>query len=175
MVNAIHVALVSAKMKEIQLTGGLHAFVDDEDYEELNKKSWYAHSDSREKTYAATKSEGKVTYMHRIIMGNPDDKVDHINGNGLDNRRENLRISTSQENARNIKKTKKPRSSKYKGVTKMLGKKRWKAHISISDKDVHLGYFDSEEEAARAYDDAAKKEFGDFKNLNFPNEDPGIL
>ena len=156
-------------MKEIELTRGLTAKVDDEDYDWLNGMEWYAQKDKKGMMYAATTIMGDVTYMHRLVTDADDDTVDHVNGDTLDNRKENLIVSTYQENAMNKAKTKHHRSSKFKGVTHMKSG-RWKAHIGVNDKDVHLGYFDSEEEAAHAYDEAAKEEFGDRAKLNFPEE-----
>jgi hypothetical protein len=111
--------------------------------------------------------------MHRVIMeAGPSEVVDHINGDGLDNRRINLRKCTNAENQRNIHARRS--SSGYKGVTKIQRsynlKRPWAAAISVGGargKRIHLGYFADPADAARAYDRAAQKHFGAFANLNF--------
>jgi hypothetical protein len=99
-------------------------------------------------------------------MGTQDVFVDHINGNGLDNRKSNLRICTHQQNCENSRKRKKS-FSKYKGVYWSKNAKKWVAQITIDGKSKHLGYFELEEDAAAAYDKAAVKYFGEFACLNF--------
>jgi len=105
--------------------------------------------------------------MHRFILNAPRHKlVDHIDGNGLNNRKANLRLCNHSQNAWN----RRPNSgchSKYKGVYWNKDKKKWHATISKSYKRIHLGYFDNEIEAARAYDKKAKEFFGEFAYLNF--------
>ena len=92
---------------------------------------------------------------------------DHINGNGLDNRRENLRICTHAENQRNSRSAR-GSSSQYKGISWNKRDKRWYSHIRIDDKQQHLGVFTSEVKAAKAYDAAALKHWGRFAKPNFP-------
>ena len=107
--------------------------------------------------------------LHRMVVGaKPGELVDHINGDGLDNRLENLRICNAQENSRNTKGWRKS-SSTFKGVSlhRASGGK-WRALIGVGGKSIYLGIFNSEEEAARAYDEAARHHFGEFANLNFP-------
>lgn len=100
-------------MKEIALTKGLIAFVDESDFDLLNSFSWHASKSSGNLYYAARKNSlGKTEYMHRILMGNPTVlKVDHINQNTLDNRRSNLRLVNTSFNALN--------TAKAKGVTQL--------------------------------------------------------
>jgi hypothetical protein len=102
--------------------------------------------------------------------GSALDIVDHINGNGLDNRKENLRVVTVVENARNSRGKVRSRKSQYKGVSFCIGRKSpWRATIEAGGHgQKHLGYFSTEEEAARAYDQAAAEVFGEFAFLNFP-------
>ena len=100
------------------------------------------------------------------------ERVDHINHDKLDNRRGNLRLATHQQNKWNVPKQKhrdgRPTSSQYKGVSLFKRNGRWTASIKVNDKSVRLGYFDTEEDAARAYDAAARQYFGEFAYCNFP-------
>lgn len=110
--------------------------------------------------------------MHRLIFSlkwTPTTEIDHKNGNGLDNRRENLRIATRSQNAAN--RFKRGGSSKFKGVC--IAGKRWKAGIRQDGKSYHLGTFDTEEEAALAYNASATIRFGEFARLNEVNLDFG--
>lgn len=104
------------------------------------------------------------------VVDDPSVVVDHVNGNGLDNRRCNLRVCTPQQNAFNSKPVRGSRS-KFKGVKYNTAcKNKWTARIRINGKQVDIGRFETEEEAARAYDKVAKEVQGDFAWLNFPNE-----
>lgn len=149
--------------KIIELTRGLNAIVDDDDYETLSQFSWHAH-DSGKNMYAAARVLGDIIYMHQMIM--PDNIiVDHVNNDTLDNRKENLRSSNHNDNSSNRSKTEHNTSSKFKGVTR-INNRKWKAHIGIDDKDFHIGYFETEEDAARAYNEQAEEIFGDKAKLN---------
>ncbi|MBA7655390.1 hypothetical protein ES703_63294 [subsurface metagenome] len=107
--------------------------------------------------------------MHRQIMNPPREMlVDHINYNGLDNRKANLRLATLTQNNRHTRRTMNPGSSKYKGVCWYNREKRWAVRITANGKNIPLGYFKDEIEAAKAYDKAARKYHGDFAALNFP-------
>jgi hypothetical protein len=113
------------------------------------------------------KGKTKAVHLHREIIGAPAGMyVDHINHNGLDNRRANLRLATRFQNARNRPKTNKATSSKYKGVSYRAGNDKWSATIFADGKNVHLGHFETEIEAARVYDDAAREHYGSFAALN---------
>src|SRR3990167_296143 len=160
-------------MKEIPLTNGPIAIVDDEDFEFLNQ--WQGHS---VRGYAPRReyfTEKKYHYksrsfrMHRIILNAPDGyEVDHINGNPLDNRKSNIRICTRQQNMRNVKLSTK-NTSGYKGVSWSAIGKKWMAYISYGNKKTkYLGYYTDKKDAAYAYDSAAKVMFGEFAKLNFP-------
>jgi len=157
-------------VKEIPLTHGCVALVDDEDYERVNQYKWCVTNSKtlpREKWYAK-RCEGNRTYfMHRFILDiKKGEMVDHINGNGLDNRRCNLRIINNSQNSMNRRKT--LGISKYKGVSWDKINNKWVSHISFNYKCINLGRYINEEDAARAYDKAAKKYFGEYACINFP-------
>jgi len=154
----------------IELTQGKYAIVDAEDYDELNRYKWFVKNDKH--TYYAARIENrKKIYMHRQIMRPGKGLVvDHINHEGFDNRKTNLQIVTKQENNWNSRKTIKTCSSKYKGVSRCKNSNKWRAVICVNGLDIHLGYFEDETEAAKAYDEAAKKYRGEFAVLNFATE-----
>jgi hypothetical protein len=114
----------------------------------------------------------KTILMHRVILkASERTEVDHINGNKLDNRRENLRVATKSQNLGN-QKIRSTNTSGFKGVNwkqwrKIRSSGAWTARISVGSKRIHLGYFSTAEEAARAYDSAAQQYFGEFAKLNF--------
>jgi hypothetical protein len=156
-------------MKKLKLSQGKVALVDDEDYEWLNQWKWFAHKDCN--TYYAGRSEKingsrKQIWMHRAIMNTPVGlEVDHIDHNGLNNQRSNLRNCTQSQNHMNQSNMGK---SKYKGVS-FFTKKKYKqvrANICVCGSPIYLGSFLTEEEAALAYNEAAKKYFGEFALLN---------
>lgn len=145
--------------KQIPLTQGQFATVDDGDFDYLNQWKWFAKKDKH--TFYACR--GKTIYMHREITRCPDNLfVDHKDNNGLNNQKENLRTCTITENNRNRKMNNK---TGYRGVQKNYT--GWVAQILIDKKVVHLGTFNSPEEAARSYDDAAKTYHGEYAVLNF--------
>lgn len=157
-------------MKEIPLTRGKVALVDDEDYAELAKHKWFA--DENNGGYYAGRNvpcpDGKrrKVFMHRLILGlvrGDGKQADHINHNGLDNRRKNLRVCTAQQNRFNKRVLK--GSSKYKGVTSVKGK--WKARICHNYKTTHIGTYKTQVEAAQAYDAKAHQLFREFALTNF--------
>ncbi|MGB8225255.1 MAG: AP2/ERF family transcription factor [Sedimentisphaerales bacterium] len=156
--------------RRIKLTQNKFAIVDPEDYGKLNIHKWFAKNDKN--TYYAARIEGKrKIYMHRQIKPPlPGFVVDHINHKGFDNRKDNLQVVTIAENNWNSRKTRKERSSKYKGVSRCKRTNKWRAVICVNGLDMHLGYYDEENEAAKAYDEAAKKYRGDFAVLNFEKD-----
>lgn len=157
-------------MKQIELTRGLVALVDDDDYEYLSQYKWYA-SKARYTFYPARNvllENGKRTVirMHRdIINSDLHQNIDHINGDGLDNRRCNLRIASTMSNQHN--RIKHGGNFKYKGISyKSDTKKHWRSRITVDGKEIVLGYFDTDIEAARKYDEAALQYFGEFARPN---------
>lgn len=136
-------------MKQIPLTQGLFAIVDDVDYELLNQWKWYAHKNGR--VFYATRhiSKTKSLKMHQEIIGEtPGFVCDHINGDGLDNRRDNLRTVTNRQNLQNRHVES---SSKYPGVHWHKAIRRWQAQITINGYRKYLGVFISEEDAYATY------------------------
>jgi len=161
-------------MKTIKLTLGKVAQVSDHRFNELNQYKWQALF-NKWKWYAVRK-EGwglslKTIYMHRQIMGviDPKTEIDHKDNDGLNNQDNNLRTCTSSQNKHNRGKQKNNTSS-YKCVDWKEERKKYRARIFVNGKSVFLGYFDSSIEAAHTYDIAAKKYFGEFAHLNFPEE-----
>lgn len=156
--------------KEIPLSKGMSALVDDDDYTRLSAFSWYCIRSGNSfyaARYGGKKGGSHHIWMHRVILDAPKGfEVDHINGNKLDNRRENLRIATRAQNAFNRAKFKIPSSSRFKGVTFHKRDKKWQACIKVNGRSIFLGYFKNEVDAARAYNEAAAEYFGEFANLN---------
>lgn len=155
-------------MKQIPLTQGLFAIVDDVDFEAISKFKWCAHKHRGGRFYAVRKGEKRCSLilMHRMISGaGPSLVVDHINHNGLDNRRENLRVCTNVENLRNANLSKN-NSSGFKGVSWSKDKNKWEAYITIGGKKKSLGKYTEASDAAQAYNIAAERYFGEFALLN---------
>ena len=151
----------------VELHDGQRAIVDQEDWHIVSIRKWSAIK-SANKTYAAhvERINGKIktTYMHRLIHGSkPGESVDHKNGDSLDNRRANLRTATRAQNMQNVGVTK-ANSSGYKGVNWNVATSKWHARISLNGKRLHLGLFDSAEDAHAAYVAASQRLHGDFSN-----------
>lgn len=145
----------------------LVAFVDDEDYERVNKYKWSADKAKRGFTiYAMAQIPGRGRVrMHRFIMNFPEDQsIDHKDNNGLNNQKSNLRYATRSQNMGNKSKSL-GTTSQYKGVTKTAHNK-WMSRIH-NEKSFYLGTYGSEIEAAKVYDYKAKELFGEFAKLNF--------
>lgn len=157
-------------MKEIKLSKGQVALVDDWRYEELNEYEWQALFSKHTQSYYATRSQmvcGKreFFYMHRVVAGTPKGmKTDHVNRKTLDNQEHNLRVCTNSQNMMNSG-LRIDNTSGYKGVCKH--REKWQAKIKVNKKYESLGVFSTPEEAAHAYDEGAKKYYGEFAVLNF--------
>lgn len=155
-------------MKEIPLTKGCVALVDDEDFEWLSQWKWYAHRGCGSGPWAernsSPKDNGKRSpvLMHRQIMNAPLDRdVDHRDHCMLNNQKANLRVCTTAQNMANSRKSK-GCSSRFKGVCWAKGHKKWRARIGVDGRLKHLGYFDEEVEAALAYNKEAIKTWKEF-------------
>jgi hypothetical protein len=162
----------------IPLTQGLFATVDLEDLERAKQFKWYPQRarriDGSERIYVSRNipaRDGKKTMekLHRFILNAAAGlDVDHVNGDGLDNRKSNLRECSRSQNNGNSN----PRAgtSTFKGVSWHGQRNKWRAQIRANGKRQHLGLFTNEVDAARAYDEAAIQHFGEFARLNFPGE-----
>ncbi len=154
-------------MKKIKLTQGKYALVDDEDYSELNKFKWCAAKTSKIYAFRSKVINGKRRQcsMHRELMQPKDGyQVDHIDGDGLNNQRSNLRVCTPSQNQMN--KSKMPsNTSGYKGVFLLKTVNKWIAQISVGDKDIYLGIFADPLKAYEAYCKACIKYHGEFARL----------
>lgn len=155
-------------MKLIPLTQGKFAKVDDEDYNKLMKHKWHAVKNMKSGDFYVVSSYQKIV-MHRFIMNTPKGLVtDHINHDTLDHRKINLRNCTHSQNGWNSR----PYGlSKYKGVYFNKTNKKWIAAISKYCKRTHIGSFNSEIEAAKAYDQFAIELHEEFAYLNFPESE----
>ena len=160
----------------ILLNRGYVAIVDSDDFDAVAKYNWNVLEQGRCR-YAHTVTEDRrIVTMHRFLFSPPSPfVVDHINGNGLDNRKCNLRAATIQQNAWNHAARQPAKcASPYKGVwfaTDGKRRKRWVASIRINGKRIRLGYFATDFDAALAYDEAAQQHFGEFAKLNFGNSE----
>lgn len=157
-------------MKTIDLTQGKFALVDDDDFDRVNQFNWRAVCTGGHVHYVRRRfktTNGKWNgqqYLHRFILPGVVE-IDHINRDGLDNQKHNLRSTTSSQNHANQKKQA-GRSSSFKGVYRFR-RREWRASIQLNGKSTHLGLFKTEVDAAKAYDVAARKFFEEFARLNF--------
>lgn len=157
---------LSREIGEVPLPGGEYAYVDPEDFDRVMQHLWHIITPpDTDRRYAATRINGKMVRMHRFILGASDEQIiDHADRDGLNNRRSNLRYATTSQNAMN-RKPYRGTASGYKGVVP-LGNK-WRVMFQRK----HAGLFDTPEEAARAYDELARRHFGRFARTNFPERE----
>jgi AP2 domain len=161
-------------MKEIMLASGRGvALVDDGDYERVAIHRWCVHIHSgRKRTIAYAQAniriggQWKRVMMHRFIMGLGSPRIDHKDGNGLNNTRANLRLATASNNMHNT--GSRGGSSTFKGVTWHKKARKWLAQIMVNRKWHYLGVFEKEEDAARVYDAKARELHGEYAKTNFP-------
>jgi hypothetical protein len=163
--------------RKIPLTQGQFAIVDEDDFKTLAGYKWYAMKSGRSfyaqrmKYSKKAKTRQIPVQMHREILNAPEGAlVDHINHNGLDNRRANLRLATAEQNSWNRRKNPGNFTSKYKGVSWNKLARKWQARIAHKQKWIVIGFFDDEQSAAKAYDKKAAELFGEFACLNFPKQ-----
>ncbi len=163
--------------RRIPLTRGKYTIVDTDDFERLNKHKWFAVKSTNTFYAGRTVHFGKKSIsirMHRQVIHLPDHLfVDHINHNGLDNRKANLRPATCAQNNYNRILLRKSKTSKYKGVNWKKEARKWIVRIGVNGKQKQVGYFKDEIQAAKAYDEAAKKYHKEFAALNFPDSHKG--
>jgi len=159
--------------RRIRMAQPKYAKVDPADYKRLKKYDWIARKGTN-CFYAQILepnviTEKKMMHMHQVILEVPEGMVvDHINHDTMDNRSANLRAATKVQNSYNRKKLSRQCSSKYKGVWWHKSSLKWQARVIFEKKRIHLGTFKNEIDAAKAYDEAAKKYHGQFACLNFP-------
>jgi len=153
----------------LPLNQGLYALVDAEDWPKVSRFNWRARKIGRNYYAQApdyTGGKRRDLLLHRVIMNLPD-AIDHRNGDGLDNRRCNLRPADRTQNLGNQRISVRNKSG-FKGVGWHQRDRKWRAYLVVNKRQQHLGYFNSPAEAAKAYDRAARQHFRDFACLNFP-------
>ena len=164
-------ASVAPESVLVPLTKGRVASIDSCDAERVLARPWYSTGNSRRRGYAASRIDGVIILLHRfILMTPPGFEVDHINRDGLDCRRCNLRVATHSQNMANAPRVTLP-SSGFRGVSRSYRKtKPWMVRITVGYQEIYGGLFADAAEAARAYDKLARTYFGEFATLNFPGE-----
>lgn len=155
-------------MKYIKLTQGVSTVVDDDVFDWASLIKWTAHRTGHT-YYAFCQRQNRSIYLHRLILrARKGQEVDHIDGDGLNNRLTNLRLTTHAGNARSFQTPREGKTSRYRGVRFHSRDGRWTAQIKTMGRNLFLGYHDSERAAARAYDKKAKGLWGKVACLNFP-------
>lgn len=163
---------VDGGVVRIPLSAGAHALVDLADYPLVAGRKWHRHSKGYAgHSFRTPRGRSFFVSMHQLLVpAGPGQLVDHRNGNGLDNRRANLRLTDRAGNSRNITRSKNQKAGGFKGVSWNRRAKKWEAGINVAKKRRYLGVFSDPADAARAYDAAALQHFGEFASLNFPAE-----
>lgn len=154
--------------REIPLTQGKVALVDDDMYDYLMQWKWCLGKGYAIRFSGRKNGKKNLPMHHHVIEVPVGMECDHRDGNRLNNQRANLRVATHAQNQCNIAPYRKDKTSQYKGVRR--NRNRWQALIKVNQVTFLLGRFDDQEEAAKAYDQAAKLHFGEFAYLNFPEE-----
>ena len=154
--------------------GDLRALVDAPDLALVSGHTWRPLRGHNGKVYAYANRNGLI-YMHRLILGTPPGmETDHRNGDGLDNRRANLRVATPSQNSANMGKPARPdrsaHTSRFKGVSWDRTRQKWLAKICLNGLHRNLGRYESESDAAHAYDRAAIEAWGEFASVNLPTQ-----
>jgi len=168
--NVVYIEINSPKY------GRLEVLIDKEDLELVKQYStWHVHKASNRSYYINTNTKVNGKYnklgMHNLIAGTPKGMhTDHIDGNTLNNCKENLRIVTCSQNFQN-KKGDRGTASRFKGVSWRKSSKKWSVRIKVGDKNLYIGTYENEITAARMYDKAALKHYGKYARLNFSEED----
>lgn len=150
----------------VPLTKGMFALVDQDDFDDVSQWNWSVMQCKSGLWYAVRGRSDKILLHRYLFRAGSGEKVDHRDGNGLNNRRENLRAANSAQNSMNMK-ARLDGISRFKGVWRPS---RWRATIRVDRKTIHLGSFTTEEAAALAYDEAARRLFGEFASVNFPRD-----
>lgn len=155
-------------MKEVRLNGGRGiALVDDDDFERVSQHKWHLHSGNYAATSMKVNGDIKTVSLHRFIL-RTNGGIDHKDRNGLNNCRNNLRPCTYSQNSAN-RRLHRNNTSGYKGVSLMRKTGKWSATIKVNRRVHFLGSFECKQEAAKVYDSAARRFFGEFAFLNFPD------
>ena len=143
------------------------------DIEDVQRVKQYTCFVSQKSNYSSirTNQGNKTYYLGRFLLNSSTNmEVDHIDGNTFNNKKDNLRFVTVHQNSQN-RKARSDGSSGFKGVSWKANQNKWVVRIQTDGKRIHIGYFTEKEEAARAYDEAAKLYFGEYARLNFPDLD----
>lgn len=153
----------------IPLTQGYVAVIDFDDFEKVRGTKWHVAKRGR-RFYAgrhrSTTDGGGYQFLHQLLRPNSK-QTDHVDGDGLNNRQENLRSANHRKNQQGFQRKAYGKTSKYRGVRRRSDCARWSAEITANGKHINLGLFTKERDAARAYDNAARQHFGEFASPNF--------